>query len=350
MVVGEDINYPDAVVTFVRKGTILTPSIINNMRRHKIQSFILAKSIPGDKKASDKPDKVYIPTYRPAVNSSVRDSAVENLDVLFKEVSIGATDIHASTAQVIKNLDRVVDHLVDVLCVETSVDILNLKSHDDYTYHHSLTVGVVSAAIGQQMGISGEDLHCLCKCAVLHDIGKSTIPSDIINKPSKLSSEEFELMKTHTTAGYDYLAKAVNNDRVVAGALFHHEKVDGSGYPNGLDGNEIPLWSKIISVADVYDALTSNRPYRTPMQPAEAVEYLMGSIGRDFDYDVVSSFLKKVDIYPVGSLVSLSNGKEAAVYNNEQPLRPVVRVLQTGEILDLYRDRNCLNIVISGII
>jgi len=103
-------------------------------------------------------------------------------------------------------------------------------------------------------------------------------------------------------------------------------------------------------VANVYDALTSNRSYRNAIAPSDAIEYLMGSVGKDFDYDIVEGFLKRVEIYPIGSKVGLSNGKTAVVYNNEHFLRPVVRIIPTGEIVDLYRDRSCMNIVITKLL
>jgi HD-GYP domain-containing protein (c-di-GMP phosphodiesterase class II) len=127
----------------------------------------------------------------------------------------------------------------------------------------------------------------------------------------------------------------------------HHEKVDGSGYPYGLKGDEIMLPGRIIAVADVYDALTSYRPYRTPMQPAEAVEYIMGNIGVQFDYDVVIAFLHKLELYPVGGFILLSNGKSAVVLDNQNSLRPIVRLLDTGDILDLFTDRKCLSLTIT---
>jgi len=201
------------------------------------------------------------------------------------------------------------------------------------------------------MGVGRDDLRRLAKGALLHDIGKTSVPVELINKPARLNPEEFSIIKGHSGSGYDYLAGILaKDDEMLSAVLHHHEKMDGSGYPHGLKDFDIPLWSRIIAVADVYDALTSNRPYRTPLQPGETVEFLMAGIGKDFDYDVVDSFIKKVELYPVGSTLELSNGKTGVVYNNENSLRPVVRVIPTGEILDLYRDRSCLSIVVTRVV
>jgi HD-GYP domain-containing protein (c-di-GMP phosphodiesterase class II) len=185
----------------------------------------------------------------------------------------------------------------------------------------------------------------------MHDIGKTAVPVEIINKPSRLDEDEFNIIKNHPAAGYEYLKNAnIGDEKMWLGVVCHHEKVDGSGYPLGLDGNEIPIWSRIISAADVYDALTSTRPYRTPMQPAEALEYIMGGIGSSFDYDVVSSFAKKVELYPVGSYVQLSNGVIAIVLDSKNATRPVIRNLETGDVYDLQSDRQLLSVVISRVI
>ena len=360
MVVGKSIPNPNGGIELIRKGTTLTSSLVALMQQHQIKSAMITdKPAPRYEHGREaEPGRVlrpgvYVPRHKPVVSSHLRDKAVENLGLLFKEVAIGATDVHASTSTVIKNIDNVVDKMVDSLDEKAVVDIMSLKSYDDYTYYHSISVAVMSTAIGQQMGLSRTDLKRLCKSALLHDIGKTSIPIEIIKKPAKLDSSEFAMVKNHSPAGYHYLAGTVLDSRdydMLRAVLHHHERVDGSGYPNGFTEENIPLWSRIIAVADVYDALTSNRPYRTPLQPADAVEFLMASIGRDFDYDVVVGFFNKVEIYPIGTKLELSNGKVAVVYNNENSMRPVVRVIPTGEILDLFRDRNCLNIVITRVL
>jgi len=186
---------------------------------------------------------------------------------------------------------------------------------------------------------------------MLHDIGKMMIPLQIINKPSQLDDGEFDIIKGHPSEGFRYLFENhIGDEEIWAGVRHHHERMDGTGYPSGLAGADIPIMSRIVSVADVYDALTSIRPYRRPMQPAAALEYVMGGANHIFDFDVVTAFLEKIQPYPLGSFVELSNGKLAMIVNNEHPMRPTVQVLETGQILDLYGDHRCLDLVISTLL
>ena len=350
-------------LSLLRVGTPLTGDIIQLMKKRGIQWVYIQDE--KDRRPSESQDRrpppgremtesgMLVPPKRPAISEALRTSAVQSLEAVYKDALIGASDIHSSTAAVIKKLDQVVDSLVDSLDGQSMISIMDLKSYDDYTFSHSLSVAVLTAALAQGMGISGSDVRRIAKSAMLHDIGKTSIPLEIVNKPSRLDLTEFAIMKNHSSAGYDYLAQAVvsnQDDELLRSVLHHHEKMDGSGYPYGINGDKIPLWSRIVAVADVYDALTSNRPYRIPMHAGEAIEYLMGGSGSQFDYDVVATFLKKVEIFPIGTKIELSNGQMAVVYNNENSLRPVVMLTPKGQLLDLGRDPACRSIVIKRVV
>lgn len=257
------------------------------------------------------------------------------------------------TTNDVDRLQDIADNLVESVEENKNlrISIGNLKSYDDYTYHHSLSVSVIALAIGTQMGLSFEALKKLGLCALLHDIGKTDISVDIINKPGKLTEEEFIEIKTHPLRGGDYLyARQLIDKEVYEGIISHHEHWDGTGYPFGLKGEEIPLFARIISVADVYDALTSNRPYRMPNTPNDAVEYIMAGAYNQFDFDCVHAFLKRIEPYPIGSCVRLSNGKIGYIINtdDEVPLRPTVKTLDDGTVYDLERNRKLINITILG--
>lgn len=164
------------------------------------------------------------------------------------------------------------------------LDMTDLRSYDDYTYAHSVNVAVLCCVIGMGMGMSERDLNYLVTAALLHDLGKLAIPKEILNKPGRLTPDEYQLMKTHSTRSYQLLSKRWNiSAHIKQTVLLHHENVDGSGYPQGLMGDEQSLSVRIVHVADVYDALTSRRPYKKPYSPYEAVEYLMGACGIMFD-------------------------------------------------------------------
>jgi len=345
-------NIKEQGAPLVEKNTPATAMIIESLYKHGIR-FVYIDEIQ-TKRRQEALRATYsrfppIPKAKPLINEKLRNRAVENLQTAFEAFSIG--DVHQS-AQIVKQLDSVVEQLVESLVNEkgTFVSINDLKSYDEYTYHHSLSVAVMSIAIGQYLNFSRQELHRLGMCSIMHDIGKTAVPLEIIQKPSRLTDEEFDIIKGHSHAGMEYLLQSSIADKHVhLGVLAHHEKLDGTGYPNKLAGDEIPVWSRIISVADVYDALTSARPYRNPMQPSEAIEYIMGGTGTLFDYDMVNALLKKVELYPVGSNLELSNGKFVVVVNNANQMRPVVRYLDTGEIVDLY-DRNMLNVVVTRLI
>ncbi|MCL2578596.1 MAG: HD-GYP domain-containing protein [Oscillospiraceae bacterium] len=352
MVVAQDVPAPKGSIPLVRKGAVVDREVLRRMRLHDVHFAFISSAQPPARRseAPDAPSRIHMPTIKPVISDALRAEGVSSLEDLFEQASIGLSDVHGSTTSVIKNITNVVDRLVESLDGQSVVSVLNLKSHDDYTYHHSMSVAALTIAIGQQMGFNKETLQRLGKCAMLHDIGKISIPTELINKPSRLLPEEFATMKGHSTAGHGYLTQTFGDEDLLQGVVQHHERVDGSGYPYGAKKENIHPWSKIISVADVYDALTSNRSYRTASSPGDAIEFLMGGVGKDFDFDVVECFLQKVEIYPIGSKVQLSTGQLAVVYNSENKLRPVVRVLSTGDILDLYRDKNCRSVIITNIL
>jgi HD-GYP domain-containing protein (c-di-GMP phosphodiesterase class II) len=225
-----------------------------------------------------------------------------------------------------------------------SLDLIDLRTFDDYTYRHSVNVAVISTIIGMNMSMNQGMLQELCIAAMLHDIGKLLIDPGILNKPGKLTLEEYSMVKQHSTFAYEILQKRMDiSSTIRSGVLSHHENEDGTGYPNGLKDKQISKYAKIIHVSDVFDALTSKRPYKMPYARSEAVEYLMGSCSRLFDTSVVRAFLKSVPIYPKGTSVLLSTGQEAVVIENTRnTLRPKVRLLDGQEInlgsLDEYRN------------
>lgn len=222
------------------------------------------------------------------------------------------------------------------------VEMINLSSYDNYTYVHSVNVDVLSVIIGIGLGLKNEELKNLSTAALLHDIGKSCIDSDIINKPEKLTPEEYEEVKKHSFYGYNMMKSNPCISATVKNAIYsHHENEDGSGYPRGLKGDNIHLFAKIIHIADVYDALTAKRVYKEAMNPAEAIEYLMANAGKQFDLDIVNVFLKYVAPYPVGVTVMLSNGEKAIVVQNNKKMlsRPIV-MTRDGKLIDLLIAKN----------
>ena len=171
------------------------------------------------------------------------------------------------------------------------------------------------------------------------DIGKVFIDKDILNKPGSLTEEEYELIKSHSTFGYEYLKKGNKYPLNHVGVLDHRERYGGGGYPSGIKEDLISYFGRIIAVAYAYDALTSDRPYREALLPSEAMEYVMGSVSTLFDPDIVKVFVRKIAPYPIGTCVRLSNGMVGIVVENYEDLcmRPLIRVFQDqGEEIEPY--------------
>lgn len=256
----------------------------------------------------------------------------------------------------VKKVDSIADDIINDIANDTSFlgnQMIALQNYDDYTYKHCLRVSMLSASVGAEMGLGAEATKDVVVSGLLHDIGKSNIDHDIIIKPGKLTDEEFAEIKRHPLIGYNILKNSKEyNSNIMSGVLFHQEKYDGSGYPTGLAGEKIPLIARILTVCDVFDALTSNRPYRKPWSVAETEEYILGGCDQHFDYEVTKAFLRAFNPYPVGTMVQLSDKRYGVVIgNNENVLRPVVRIMGkfAGEELDLMNDFRFLTISVTGL-
>ncbi|MBR6755404.1 MAG: response regulator [Peptococcaceae bacterium] len=231
---------------------------------------------------------------------------------------------------------------------DINLDIIDLRNFNDYTYHHSVNVCVLSTIIGIRLGLSEADLIDLSIAALLHDLGKLFIVPEILNKPDKLTDEEYAIIRQHPIASYEYIKDhyAISSTSKIA-TLYHHENEDGSGYPEGKKGDELHIFSKIIHVADIYDALTSTRPYKKAYAISEVVEYLMGGCDVLFNREIVEVFLKSVPLYPKGTMVRLSDNRSALIVaNSDNPLRPIIR-FEDGTDLNLNEDLSCQNLTIK---
>lgn len=208
------------------------------------------------------------------------------------------------------------------------ISVARIKTHDEYTYMHSVAVCALMVALGRQLGLKPELLKRVGLAGMLHDVGKAVMPLGVLNKPGKLTDEEFAIMKTHPERGHALLVEGKGAGPVVLDVcLHHHEKFDGSGYPHGLAGDKISLVAKMGAVCDVYDAITSVRPYKLGWDPGEALRRMTQWKGH-FDATVFQAFVKTVGIYPIGSLVRLQTGRLAVVtqQNPQALLAPKVRV------------------------
>jgi HD-GYP domain-containing protein (c-di-GMP phosphodiesterase class II) len=229
--------------------------------------------------------------------------------------------------------NRVVDEMIDSIFrnPDALTSLSRLKSFDEYTFHHSVNVCVLSLALGRHLGIVKGELRALGVGALLHDFGKITVPPEILNKPGRLSVQEFQRVRAHPLHGAKMLMQCSDlTDGCATVALNHHERFDGRGYPRGLSGLEIGKFGLISAIVDVYDAITSDRVYHRAVTGHEAVKKIYEWGKTDFYPLYVQKFIQCLGIYPTGSVVRLDSG-ELGVVSKQNPdhlLRPWVRIVR----------------------
>ncbi len=219
-----------------------------------------------------------------------------------------------------------------------------LRNRDQYTAEHCLNVGILSIAMGRHLGIEQKELETLGLCGMLHDVGKLKLDQELLNKPTRLTEEEFELIKAHCRFGKEILEEDTSVPvEAIEAAFSHHERIDGSGYPLAREAGALNLYTRIISIVDTYDAITTNRCYDNSRPATEAIKILFSFRDIHFDGWLVEQFIECLGIYPTGSLVELHTGEGAVVIdsNKTSRLHPKVTI-----ILDEHK-RSCNPIIVN---
>ena len=276
-----------------------------------------------------------------SLSNSVRERISHGIQSIYNDTD--TANLANTTASITNDLLNAIDQNNAI-----AIDISELKTSDEYTFKHSVDVATISMILGKQMGLSKQEIFEIGVTGLLHDVGKTKVPLEILNKPGRLNDEEFDIMRQHSVFGYRMVKdKPDFNPQIALGVLQHHEKINGSGYPMGVNEQQISPYAKILSVADIYDALITERPYKQAFSQRDAVEMIM-SMTHELDMRAMKSFLESMILYPVGSIVELSNGEKAKVVKNSPHyiLRPTVVGVQSGKIYNLGEDLSCANIII----
>jgi putative nucleotidyltransferase with HDIG domain len=217
--------------------------------------------------------------------------------------------------------------------------VTKLKQFDNYTFHHSMNVSIFAASLAAHLKLDEKEIAIAANSGIMHDVGKMLVPENILNKPSKLTAEEFAIMKTHVELGYDIIKQSGEDMSSKGLVMEHHERHDGSGYPQGLKDEQISIQGKIGAVVDIYDAITSDRVYHKGMAATSALKLMFQWADKHINKSVFEFFIKNIGIYPVGSLVIMATQELAMVgkINNGRPTDPVVVVFmgKNGERLPI---------------
>ena len=324
----------------IQSNTEITEDIIDKLKYYSIKTVRIYLNEPNETNKS-KTNKIE-PTYFERIEQS------EDFKKFKNEFNACLEGFQKTLNNIIiKSSDGLVDEMLSEIesVLEKSRNPLHLlemmqcmRGYDDLTYTHSINVALISNVIGTWMNLGHDDIETLMIAGMLHDIGKVQVPPEILEKPGPLTETEFDVIKMHSKNGYEKLKNNVLvTSKIKMGVYMHHENINGTGYPMGLEGEQIYKFARIIHVADVYDAITSRRVYKKAQSPNEAVDFLIRNSGAMFDPECVKAFVTYIPVYPKGRNVILSDGEVAVVVENRQQhtLYPVVRRLSNGETLDL---------------
>lgn len=313
-------------VLLLSEGTTLSNKVIERLLQNGIRDVFIEDTMS---EGLESPDTVK-PEVLQQIKSQVKD---------FMSMPSLKAGIHAH------RITEMVDRLLEQILASGDVlhHLADIRSIDDYTFSHCVNVAVISLITGIGLGMRQDTLREMGTGAILHDVGKLLVDEEILQKPSSLSPDEFEAVKKHTVLGHDIvLAIRGLAPSAAVVALNHHERMDGSGYPRGLSGSAIPLEARIVAIADVYDALTTDRVYRKREEAHKAMDYITEKTGTHFDPAVVDVFLRNLAHYPVGTAVILNTGEKGLVarQNIRYPHRPIIRVVIDGEgrLLQLHHE------------
>lgn len=310
-------------------GMLLSDRLIDGLQRAGVDSIYIDDPRTNDIIVKD----LIHPETRQVATQTIQKTfkQIANSNKLARRISVKEMGMHFQQA--------FVSILNDLMSnKQILLHLTNISTHSGLMYHHAVNVAVLATAMGMSLGFNRNQLMQLGIGAMLHDIGKIELPKGIQSKPTHWTAEEMEIAKQHTTNGFNILRKQHDLSLLSAHiALQHHERLDGSGYPQGLKGKQIHEYAQIVAICDVYDSLTTARPWRRRYMPQDALEYLMGSGGHLFEHHLIEAFRNHIAVFPIGSGVVLNSGETGVVCRVDPHYshRPSVRILKDGRGNDL---------------
>jgi putative nucleotidyltransferase with HDIG domain len=317
------------------RGVVLTQRMIDNLRQHQIPVLYIQDKATADIELND------------VISHEVRVEAMNSIQTVFSAIEKDTFRWRGTqaSAKIADEFKKVFAMLYGELRQTKEAMNMLVYTHvkENYVFSHSLNVTLYTTAVAIKRGFNTKQLSEIGMGALLHDVGKLFIPQGILHKPGRLTEEEFEQIKKHTEHGFELLRKTYEIPLSSAHCAYqHHEKLNGSGYPRGLKGDEIHPFAKVLSVCDVFDALTTHRVYRRSMLPHEAMELIYTETHTHFDVDIVEAFRSTIAIYPIGLTVKVNTGETAIVIgqNRDAPTRPILRVIKDagGHSVSSYYD------------
>ena len=332
MVIGQD-TYTTSGIMIIPSGVVVTKPIIDHLTALGLIEVIIDEKA---KKVEEPVDPVREKKFVEFNKKYTRSK--DKLNNTFAKIlksDVNKDDVEELIDESWKMMDE------DSNTYETLGMIYSMHSYSDATYMHCMNVGVIATLIGKWLGWKEDDLKNLNACGMFHDIGKLSIPKEILDKPGKLTDKEYEIMKTHTIKGYELLKNSGVDRRIIKSALMHHERCDGSGYPLKLKADKLDDYTKIIAIADVYEALTANRVYRSSMCPFDVIAQFENTGFGVFDTKILLVFLQNIINSYLHSEVKLNNGESAEVVliNKQAGSKPVL-ITTSGRTIDLMKEPN----------
>ncbi|WP_232698944.1 HD-GYP domain-containing protein [Brevibacillus daliensis] len=311
-------------------GMQLNERLVSGLRRMGIDSVYIDDPRTEDIEVED----VIRPETRQDALETIHKTVqqLRNTNKLARRVSVKDMGMHFQ--QVFHKILTDLSGQKDVI-----IHLSNISSHSGAMYHHSVNVSVMATAVGMSLGYNTNQLRDLGIGAMLHDIGKIELPKELLDKKERWNKEEQEIAKTHTRLGFDILRKQHDISLLSAHVAFqHHERLDGSGYPQQLQGNKIHEYAQIVGICDLYDSLTTPRPWRKRFMPHDALEFILGSGGFLFSHHLVDAFRRHIAVFPLGSGVVLNTGESGVVCRVDPECchRPTVRIMQDGRGNDIH--------------